>query len=211
VGDGCTERTDCGLSEFGLKVISEMNRVGLVIDLSHTGYKTSMEAIEASQKPVIFSHSNVYSVCNSPRNLRDDQIKAVAAKGGVIGINGYPAFVANKSKPSLNDFLEHVDYIARLVGTEHISLGIDYDVCTAGVISDDEAKAIYDEYVEAGLYDPKVYPPTPWYFPAGIEMPDKLPNLTAALLNRGYSEEDVKNILGKNLIRVFKEVWGCQA
>ncbi|MGI6485869.1 MAG: dipeptidase [Tepidanaerobacteraceae bacterium] len=210
VGDGCTERTDCGLSKFGMKVIFEMNRVGIVIDLSHTGYKTTMEAIEVSQKPVIFSHSNVNSVCYSHRNLFDNQIKAVASKGGVVGINGYPAFVANKSKPNLNDFLRHVDYAAELVGTEHISLGIDYDVCTAGFIRDEEAKAIYNGYVEAGLYDPNVYPPPPWYFPEGIEVPDKLPNLTAALMDRGYSEKDIKNILGNNLIRVFKEVWNVK-
>ena len=84
VGDGCTERTDTGLSEFGLKVIAELNRLGIVIDCSHTGYRTTMEAIEASSKPVIISHGNARAVCDSFRNLRDDQIKAIAAKGSTI-------------------------------------------------------------------------------------------------------------------------------
>jgi membrane dipeptidase len=207
VGDGCEERTDCGLSHFGVKAITEMNRLGIVVDLAHTGYKTTMEAIEVSKKPVIISHGNPYGVHNSYRNLKDDQIKAVAAKGGVIGINGYPAFVAPKIKPTLDDLIDHVDYLSRLVGVEHISLGIDYYQGMAGVANDEEAKAMYDQFVQSGHWDPKTYPPPPYHYPEGIEMPDKLPNLTAALLRRGYSEEDVHKIMGSNLIRVFKEVW----
>jgi membrane dipeptidase len=208
VGDGCAERTDCGLSEFGLKVIAEMNRLGIVVDCAHTGYRTSMEAIEASQKPVIVSHGNAKAVCDSFRNLRDDLIKAVAAKGGVIGITGFPPFVAEKAKSTLDDLLKHVDYIAKLVGVEHISLGIDYWEFMGGVVDNSKAKARYDELIQAGLWNPRDYPPPPYNYPQGIEMPDKLPNLTTGLLNRGYCENDIKNILGHNLIRVFKEVWG---
>jgi membrane dipeptidase len=207
VGDGCAERTDCGLSDFGLKVIAEMNRVGIVVDLSHTGYRTTMEAIEASQKPVIFSHSNVKALCDSARNIKDDQIKAVASKDGVVGINGTQYFVnKNTSKPSLDDLMEHIDYIVRLVGPEFVSIGLDYYEGQAGIASDDEARKMYDSLVKAGTWDPGDYPPPPWYFPDGIELPNKFPNLTEALQKR-YSDQDVKNILGGNLIRVFKEVW----
>lgn len=208
VGDGCAERTDCGLSDFGVKVIEELNRLGMVIDCSHTGYRTTMEAIEVSKKPVIVSHGNVRAVCDSFRNLKDDQIKAIAKKGGVIGLNGYPDFVSKKRRSTLDDLLDHADYIAKLVGVEHISVGIDYYEGMAGVASDEAAKALYAQFVEAGVWNPRDYGPPPWHFPEGIEMPDKLPNLTAGLLKRGYSEEDVKKILGLNLVRVFKEVWG---
>jgi membrane dipeptidase len=208
VGDGCAERTDSGLSDFGIKVVEELNRLGIVIDCSHTGYRTTMEAIEVSKKPVIASHSNVNAVCASFRNLKDDQIKALAKKGGVIGLNGTPYFVTKKNRrPTLDDLLDHADHIARLVGVEHVSVGIDYYEGTAGVADDKTAKMLYDQFLEAGIWSPRDYAPPPWYLPEGIEMPDKLPNLTAGLLKRGYSEEDVKKILGLNLIRVFKETW----
>ena len=207
VGDGCAERTDCGLSEFGVKVIGELNRLGMVVDCSHTGYRTTMDAIEVSEKPVIVSHGNASAVCKSFRNLRDDQIKAIAENGGVIGLNGYPDFVAKKKKPSLDDLLEHADYIARLVGVEHISVGIDYFEGQAGIAGDEEAKVRYDALIAAGTWSPKAYGPPPWHYPEGIEMPDKLANLTAGLMKRGYSEEDTRKILGLNLIRVFEEVW----
>jgi len=207
VGDGCAERTDCGLSEFGVKVIGELNRLGIVVDCSHTGYRTTMDAIEVSKKPVIVSHGNARSVCDSFRNLRDDQIKAIAQKGGVVGLVGYPDFVTKKRKPTLEDLLDHADYIARLVGVEHISVGIDYFEGMAGVANDKDAKALYDQMVDAGVWNPRDYGPPPFYFPEGIEMPDKLSNLSGGLLKRGYSEEDVKKILGLNLVRVFEEVW----
>jgi membrane dipeptidase len=207
VGDGCAERTDTGLSDFGVKVIGELNRLGIVVDCSHTGYRTTMEAIDVSKSPVIVSHANVNAVCESFRNLKDDQIKAIAKKGGVIGLNGYPSFVAKKSRPSLDDLLDHTDYIAKLVGIEHLSVGIDYYEGMAGIASDEEAKMFYDQLVKAGTWSPRDYGPPPWHYPEGIEMPDKLPNLTTGLLKRGYSEEDVKKVLGLNLIRVFKEVW----
>jgi membrane dipeptidase len=207
VGDGCSELTDCGLSRFGVKVIEELNRMGIVVDCSHTGYRTTMDAIEVSKKPVIVSHGNARAVCDSFRNLRDDQIKAIAQKGGVIGLNGYPDFVLKGKKPTLDDLIDHADYIANLVGTEHISVGIDYYEGMAGVANDEDAKDLYQRLVDAGIWNPRDYSPPPWHYPEGIEMPDKLANLTAGLLKRGYSEEDIKKILGLNLVRVFKEIW----
>jgi membrane dipeptidase len=124
VGDGCEERTDTGLSHFGIRLIQELNRAGIVVDLSHTGYRTTMEAMEVSTAPVVFGHSNARAVCPSARNLTDDQIKAVATKGGVIGVNGFPAFVARTERPTLAQFIAHIDYIADLVGPRHVGLGL---------------------------------------------------------------------------------------
>lgn len=208
IGDGCDERTDSGLSDFGIKVIHEMNRLGILVDLSHTGYQTTMEAIEISKKPVVFSHSNVDSLCSSPRNLKDDQIKAVANKGGVIGINGFPAFVAIKDRPTVDDFIDHIDYIRTLVGIEHVGISLDYWEGMASVASINEAQKLYDGFVKTGRWKKESYGSPPWWYPEGIEEPSKLPNLTKALLKRGYSEKDIKLVLGENFIRVYKEVWG---
>jgi len=207
VGDGCDERTDSGLSEFGIRLIKEFNRVGIVVDLSHTGYRTTLEAIEVSDHPVIFSHSNVKAVCDSPRNLTDDQIKAVAKAGGVIGLNGYPAFVARKPEPTIKDFLEHLRYIVQLVGIDHVGLGVDYYEGMSGVASDDEARAIYDRLVGSGAWKADTYPPPPWYFPLGMRKPEELPNLTDALVKEGFSDEGIRKFLGLNFLRVFRQVW----
>jgi len=207
VGDGCDERTDCGLSNFGVKVIREMNRLGILVDLSHTGYRTSMEAIEISKKPVVFSHSNVEALCPSRRNLSDDQIKAVAKRGGVIGLNGFPVFVAKRARPSVDDLIDHVNYIARLVGVEHVAIGLDYWEGMAGVASDDEANQMYNKLISSGRWKKESYPPPPWWYPTDIESPLKFPNLAKALSKSGYSEKNIKLILGGNFIRVYKEVW----
>ena len=116
LGDGCEVETDEGLTRFGRDAIARMNQARVVVDCSHTGYRTTMEAMEASKAPVIFSHANPYAVHPSPRNIKNDQIKAAAATGGVIGIAGYPAFVSSKPKPSLSDLMDHISYIADLMG-----------------------------------------------------------------------------------------------
>lgn len=194
VGDGATERTDAGLSKFGLRMIEEMNRLGVVVDLSHVGHRTTMEAMEASKLPVMFSHSNAWSVHASRRNIKDDQIKALARSGGVIGMNGFPGFVHKDHPATLGQLLDHVDYIARLVGTDHIGLGLDYSQSTP------------EDYKFWG-YDPETYPMPPWKYPTGVHEVSLLGNLTAGLKERGYSDADVRKILGENFIRVFKAVW----
>lgn len=207
VGDGCQERTDAGLSDFGVGLIREMNRVGIIVDLSHTGLCTTMEAMEVSDAPVVFSHSNVKAVHKSGRNLTDEQIKGVAAKGGIIGMNGYPAFVSGRPQPTMDDLLRHVDYICELVGSDYVGIALDYYQGMAGIASPEAAKKEYDELVHSGRWSPANYPPPPYHYPQGLEDPSGLRNLTQALLDRGYSDADVKKILGQNWLRVFRQVW----
>jgi membrane dipeptidase len=194
LGDGCTERTDAGLSDLGVQVIAEMNRLGIVIDLSHVGHRTSMEAIDASTAPVIFSHSNVRTVCASPRNLADDQISAVAARGGVVGVNAFPAFVVSDPSPTVNHLIDHIDHIVRLAGDDHVGLGFDFSHET-------------EDDFEYFKYKPDVYPRPPWVYPAGIEGFGMIPNITRALVAAGYSDESIRKILGGNFLRVFRQVW----
>lgn len=207
VGDGCDELTDAGLSAFGRQVIREMNRVGMVVDLSHTGYRTTMEAIDVSEATVVFSHSGAKAVHDSARNLRDDQIKAVAAKGGVVGLNGFPAFVSKRRWPTVDDLVDHAAHIADLVGPEHLSVGIDYYHGQWPFASPKEATAMYAAALSSGRWRAGTYPKPPYKYAKGIEVPSKLGNLTAALLRRGFGEKDVRKIMGENLVRVFTNVW----
>jgi len=207
VGCGCAVKEDTGLTVFGEQVIGEMNRLGIVVDCAHTGHNTSMDAIAVSKSPVIISHGNARAVCNNRRNCQDDLIKAIAKNGGVIGFNGFPGFVADKPKPTLDDLLDHVDHMANIAGPENICVGIDYFEYQAGVVDDDTAKQIYDFLISSGSWAKNEYPPPPWHWPQGIEMPEKLENLTIGLDQRGYTEDEIKGILGLNVMRVFKEVW----
>jgi len=207
VGDGCDERTDAGLSEFGARVIRAMNQTGIVVDLSHTGFRTTMDAMELTQATPIFSHSNVKKLHPSPRNLADEQIKRLAELGGVIGVNGFPAFVSSKPRPTLDDLIDHVAYIAELVGVAHVGLGIDFFSGMHGVCPPEQAEAQYRRRVADGIWKPAAYPPPPYYYPEGLDSPAGYPNLTARLLERGFSAEEVMQILGGNFVRVFAGVW----
>lgn len=199
-GDGCEEPGDAGLSRFGRQLISEFNRLGIVVDVSHTGRQTSLDSVEASTAPVIASHSNAAAVQASVRNMDDDLIRAIAASGGVIGANGYPAFVADSATPTLDQYIDHMVYIAELVGPEHVGIGLDYTTRDPGI-------AAYEELIEAGVWSRASYPPPPWHYPAGLADAGGLPNLTERLLQRGFSAAEVSGILGENWMRVFDAVW----
>ncbi len=208
VGDGCNERTDSGLSDFGVQAIKEMNRLGIVVDVSHTGYQTSMDAIEVSEKPVIVSHGNVYNICPVARNLKDELITAIAENGGVIGINGFPSFVSTKKDhPTIDDYIDHIDYIVKLAGVEHVAISVDFFHGMSSLISDSEAIKFYEQRLTDGKWKKETYQTPPWHYPEGLSLPEEFPNLTKRLLERGYSRQDINLIMGENFIRVFKNVW----
>ena len=207
VGDGCEERTDSGLSRFGVRLVERLNRARVIVDCAHTGLRTSLDAIEHSAAPVILSHSNARSVCPSPRNASDELIDAIAQSGGVIGVVGFPAMVASTTTPSLDQFIAHIDAIVQRVGIDHAGLGIDYYAGQSGVASDEMAMREYRAAIGSGIWG-AAYPPPPHHYPVGIETPRTLPNLTRRLLERGYSEPDIRKILGLNWLRVMQDVWG---
>lgn len=129
LGDGCYERgSRGGLTTFGIKVVEEMNRLGMVIDVSHLNEPGFWDVVRISKSPVIASHSNARALCNHVRNLTDDQIEALAKKGGVIGVTFVRAFLRkNVEKASVVDVLDHIDHIVNLVGVDHVGIGSDYD------------------------------------------------------------------------------------
>jgi membrane dipeptidase len=193
IGDGLLEKNDAGLSEFGYKVIEEMNRVGMLIDMSHGGIKTSLDVIAASNDPVIFSHSNAQGVHPHVRNLTDEQIKAVANKKGLIGING-TGLILGVEKPTCEKLVEHISYISDLVGSiDLIALGLDLVYFT-------EMLPLFFE--KSGLTYPKGY-----LGPMEGLQPEDLNNLIETLLFHHYSDEDIKKILGGNFLRVASKVW----
>ena len=192
-GGGCHDE-DIPLTDFGRDVISEMNRVGMVVDCSHTGYRTSMDAIEASSAPVIFSHSNARVLRDHERNIWDDQIKACAATGGVIGVTGVGIFLGPRG-PEVDHLVEHIDHMVELVGAEHVGVGMDSVLESAepgGPFTRNRDYWPESQYPDSGT---------------GYVPPEAMPKLTQALLDRGYDEDAVRGILGGNFLRIAEAVW----
>ena len=208
VGDGASERTDCGLSYFGVKLIERLNALGMIVDCSHTGHRTSMEAVEVSTAPVIISHANARAVQDNGRNVSDELIRAVAESGGVVGTVGFPAFLTWEEQPTLDQFIDDIAYKANLVGIDHTGIGIDYYEGQHPIEDDAAATARYERRLAQGQWRAEDYPPPPYKFPQGIETPRTLLRLTERLVERGFSEEDIRKVWGLNWMRVYREVWG---
>jgi len=208
VGDGCEEAGNAGLSRFGRDLVARLNENRIIVDGSHTGVRTTLEAIEASSLPFVFSHANAHAVHPCPRNITDEQIRAAAATGGVIGINGFPAFVGTSARPQIDDFLRHLDHVVEVAGIDHAALGIDYYEGMHPVADEEEAQKMYRQQLAVRRWSAEVYPPPPHHYPAGIETPRTLPTLTARLLAHGYNVPEVRKLLGGNWLRVMRAVWG---
>lgn len=195
--DGCAEPSDAGLSRLGGQLIEKMNDVGMVIDLSHTGYTSSMQAMESSQKPVLFSHSNVYALKPHPRNLKDDQIKALAKNGGVIGINGNGGLLSD-TDATAQKFVEHIDYISQLIGSQFVAIGTDW-VYFPELFSDymERNSIFYSADYRQGIEN-KVLTSI---------VPEQMIEIVELLLQRGYSENNIRDILGGNYMRLVEKVW----
>ncbi len=219
VGDGCTERTDAGLSDFGIQVVERMNELGVVISLSHTGKRTCMETMEISQAPVVYSHSNPQALCKHPRNIDDEEIEAMAKMGGVMGICPYGMFIkdnpSEENPATIEDFIDHVDYVVNLVGVDHVGIGLDSGenllAFTSGGVMSDRG---FPPERHNRIFKPEFWPEIEtwdesWFFRVkGMESVTLLPDLTERLLARGYSEGDVAKIMGRNFLRVFRQIWG---
>lgn len=198
--DLAMEPSNRGLTFFGQQAVREMNRQGILIDLSHVGERSSLEAIEASRLPCIFSHSNAAAVTpTTRRNLTDEQIKLCASKGGVIGLSGH-AFLCHTTEgvqPTLEDYMDHIVYVAKLVGTDHIGVGSDMFEYYTKFYWENKTKLLYD---------------SPWMFETvnnkDLHSVDQYINITRGLVALDFSDEDIRKILGLNYLRVFRQVWG---
>lgn len=195
VGGGC-QADDEGLTDFGRTVIAEMERVGMQLCLSHTGHRTAREALAVATRPVIFSHSNPAAVHAHPRNIPDELIRACAATGGVVGINGVGPFLG----PGGHDigsalYARHVDHVVQLVGPQHVSIALDYVFDTQEL----------DEYLQKMQH---TFPPGLGYASgARFVAPEQLPEIVEVLQGWGYRDEDLRALLGGNLLRLARTVW----
>ncbi len=198
VGDGCHERNDAGLSAFGKELIKEMNRVRMIVDVSHTGTRTAMDAIAESTQPVIVSHSNSRSVFDHERNITDEVARAVAATGGVIGVNGVGLFLsAARRDISAAIIAKHADYFGRLVGERHVGIGLD-SVPDLKHFVENFGRKNMNRYRVGGYFSTQA--------PA-FAGPDVIPEVAQELLALGWSVEAVRGYLGENWLRVMDGIW----
>ncbi|HLW76561.1 MAG TPA: membrane dipeptidase [Bryobacteraceae bacterium] len=190
IGGGSTDPHDPGLTEFGASVVERMNRVGMAIDVSHCADRTTLDAIAASKKPVLVTHSNCRAlVPSSPRCKTDEAIKALAARGGVMGVTMIRFFVSTGATANLENVLDHIDHVAAIAGVEHAGIGSDEDL------------AGHD-------HGPRLSKPADL---DGFDYARKMYAIAEGLLRRGYSKPNIALILGGNFRRVLAEIWSPAA
>jgi membrane dipeptidase len=193
VGGGCQDE-DGGLTPFGRAVVAEMERVGMQVCVSHTGHRTVRDIFDVATQPVIFSHSNCAALHPHPRNISDDLIRACAATGGVVGINGVGIFLGHNDISS-QTYARHVDHVVQLVGPAHVSIALDYVFDTREL----------EEHVEKMK---ATFPPGLGYeLGARFVPPEQLEEIVATLQGWGYSDADLAALLGGNLLRLAQQVW----
>lgn len=205
IASGTMEDGDSGITDFGESIVQRMNEVGMAVDVSHCGDRTTLDAFDVSTRPVLITHSNARTL--NPDYLRcktDEAIRRMAETGGVMGITMVRSFVAGQEPTTLDSLLDHFDHVARLVGVEHVGIGADTDIAGGYDASEPDAWARI-----GGAYRAE------YKFRHKIDM-DEMPTqkrtflLTEGLIGRGYSDEEIRLMLGGNFQRVLKEIWSAR-
>ena len=193
-GSGCLDTTDNGLTTWGRSIVNEMNRVGIVPDGSHCSARTGLDMCEISTGPVIYSHSCMRAIWDHPRNISDDQARACAATGGVIGITGVGIFLGPNT-PTLEAMTRHLEYAVDLVGIDHVGISSDFSFDAADFIDEltRNPHMFDDSYTRWG--------PIQWM------APETLLTLGVHLERRGWSDDDIRAVLGGNFFRVAQQAW----
>ncbi|MER1966424.1 dipeptidase [Castellaniella sp. GW247-6E4] len=198
IGTGCYER-DSGLSDYGREVVAEMNRVGIMVDLSHVGARTSEETILASSKPVCYSHCLPSGLKDHPRNKSDEALRFIADRGGFVGVTMFPPFLRRGIESTVDDYVEAIGYVINLIGEDAVGIGTDFtqghDQAFFDWITHDKGR--YRRLTDFGTIKN----------PAGMATIGDFPNLTAAMERADWTETRIRKVLGENWMRVFGEVW----
>lgn len=200
VADGIRELSGGGLTHFGTRVVDECNRLGIVIDVSHLSDKGTEDVLARSRQPITASHSNARALCGNRRNLPDHLIRGIATSGGVIGFHALHALVTDEAEVTLDHLLAHIDYLAEVGGIDCIAIGPD-------IMENWDPTPFVSVYASSKTVESIPTGPLRYRYPEGMASNADLPNLTEALLKRGYSDEDLIKFLGGNLMRLFDAVW----
>ena len=203
VGAGCTEPTDAGLSRYGHQVVERCNALGLVVDTSHCGKQTTLDACRLSATPVLANHTCAQGVYNHARGKSDEELEAIADTGGLAGVVTVPFFLGADPQISIEATLDHIDYIAAKLGWQHVGLGTDWPMQAPK----DLLEATLGAIVEEIGFRPEDKVSTTQVL-RGFEDYRDMPNITRGLVKRGYSDEQIAGILGENFLRVFEAVCG---
>jgi membrane dipeptidase len=202
VGSGCTDRVDGGVSSFGAKFITRMNEVGVIVDTAHSGPRTTLDAAALSTQPVVASHTTAAALLRHQRAKSDDELKAIAQTGGVIGVMAVPFVLAAGEGVTVEAWLEHVDYVVDLVGWQHVAVGTDWPLQRPKTIL--QRLGELDARIGFGPEERIDWPTNL----IGFDDYRDMPNLTRGLVSRGYTDEQISGILGLNFLRVFEAVCG---
>ena len=207
LGDGCMEPADAGLSRNGLKAVERLNERGILVDLSHCGRRTAADALTASSAPVSFTHTGCHALAEHPRHRTDDEMRAVADGGGVIGIYIMP-YLARGRQPTAADVIAHLEHALDVAGEDHVALGTDGTVSPA--VLTEEYRTRFRETTrkrkEQGIAAP-FETEEGYLFANDLNTPRRFETLAEMLLERGHSAARVEKILGANLLRLFRDVW----
>jgi membrane dipeptidase len=200
VGTGCYESRDAGLSDFGHEVIAEMDRLGILCDLSHVGAKTSEDVIKASKKPCAYTHCLPAALKAHPRNKSDEQLRFIAGRGGFVGVTMFPPFLRRGTDSTVDDYVEAIEHVIGLCGEDQVGFGTDF---TQGY-----DREFFDWITHDKGYARKLTEFGDIVNPAGMREIKDYPNLTAAMEKRGWKEGRIRKVMGENWVRLLKEVWG---
>lgn len=208
-GDGCLERANAGLSDFGREVIARINRAKLLLDLSHAGQRTQAEGIAECRGPAAITHSGCRALVDLPRNTGDAELRALADKGGVFGVYLMP-FLRARGQPDRDDLLRHLDHAVNVCGEDHVGLGTDGPLL--GYTVNEELRAshrrFFEERQRQGIAAPGEAADV-FNFVEGYNSVDRYDRLAADLARRGWSSTRIDKVLGDNFVRLFGEVWGA--
>ena len=203
IGNGSTERRDEGLSDFGVAIVERMNKVGMAVDVSHCGDRTTLDAFDVSKKPVLITHSNCRALApGHPRCKSDDAIKKVGTAGSVMGITGVRMFVKNEEPTTIEDLLNHFDHVAKLIGPDHLGVGSDIDLFGYDAMPPEQNKRLRAGYKGSYGFRDKIDI-------EGVNHPQRMYDLTEGLIRRKYSDKDIEGILGGNFKRVLGQILDC--
>jgi membrane dipeptidase len=201
IGNGSTERRDEGISDFGASIVERMNKVGMAVDVSHCGDRTTLDAFELSKKPVLITHSNCRAlVPGHPRDKTDEAIMAVGKAGSVMGITGVRNFVRDKEPTTVEHVLDHFDHVSKLIGPEHVGVGSDIDLFGYDAMTPEANARLRASYKGSYGFREKLDI-------EGINHPKRMFDLTEGLIRRKYTDAQVEGILGGNFRRVLAEIW----